>query len=120
MLLLAPARSDGSEAAAGLAPLAAVPVIIVVGGAVTTIWRQEICYWCGAELVHSATGRGKRFCSAKCRIYHRRAVKKWARACDDEALAGQPEPARDFGYPVKIATYEVAPDGTVTKRPRPA
>jgi len=82
----------------------------------TIIHRQEICVWCGSELEHKATGRDKRFCSAKCRVYHKRALKRWAKCCIDATLAGDPEPSQDFGYPVKIARYVVNPDGSVTKR----
>jgi predicted nucleic acid-binding Zn ribbon protein len=84
----------------------------------TTIFRQVHCLWCGAELHHKATGRGREFCSAKCRVYYARALKRHAARCVDAALAGEPEPARDYGYPVEIAHYTVGEDGTVTKRSR--
>jgi hypothetical protein len=85
----------------------------------TTLYRQEHCLWCGAELEHRAAGRGKQFCGARCRVYYQRAVKRHAGQCVDAALAGEPEPARDFGHPIKITSYTVNADGTVTKRRRP-
>jgi endogenous inhibitor of DNA gyrase (YacG/DUF329 family) len=83
------------------------------------IHRQVHCLWCGAELKHKATGRAKEFCSSKCRVYHRRAFKRWIRECVKAALAGDPEPERDFGYPIKIRSYMIGADGSVTKWTRP-
>jgi len=82
----------------------------------TILLRQEICYYCGAELEHQAEGRDKHFCSAKCRVYYARASRRWAKRSIDAVLAGEPEPARDFGYPVQLVRYRVNSDGSVTKR----
>lgn len=86
----------------------------------TTIFRQVHCLWCGAELQHKATGRGKEYCSARCRVYYSRAMKRRAARCVEAALANEPEPERDYGYPVEITHYTVGEDGTVTKRGRSA
>jgi endogenous inhibitor of DNA gyrase (YacG/DUF329 family) len=85
----------------------------------TIIHRQVHCQWCGAELDHAPTGRAKRFCSTRCRVAYNRAMKRHAAACVDAALAGQPEPPRDFGQPVEIRTYAIDDVGNVTKRARP-
>jgi hypothetical protein len=82
----------------------------------TILYRQVRCRWCGAELVHQAEGRSKKYCSAKCRVYNRRAEKRWARKCVDAILAHEPEPARDWGYPIEHGQYRVNTDGSVTKR----
>jgi hypothetical protein len=82
----------------------------------TTLYRQTVCRWCGEELEHAPTGRAREFCSARCRVYFNRALKRHARQCVDAALAGRPEPLRNFGYPVEIRQYVVNPDGTVTRR----
>lgn len=82
----------------------------------TTLYRQTICRWCGAELEHKPNGRDKRFCSAKCRVYWRRASQRWARASVEAILAHEPEPKPDFGYPIDMARYTVHKDGTVTKQ----
>jgi endogenous inhibitor of DNA gyrase (YacG/DUF329 family) len=85
----------------------------------TILYRQVHCLYCGAELEHKAEGRDKSFCSAKCRMYYRRALKRWSARCVDAALAGDPEPEQDFGHPVEIAQYRVNSDGSVTKCSRP-
>lgn len=80
----------------------------------TIIHRQVHCRWCGEELEHRPTGRAREFCSDKCRVYHRRAFKRHARACVDAALAGKPEPECDFGQPIEIRSYVVSSrDGLV-------
>ena len=85
----------------------------------TTIHRLEFCLWCGAELEHRRTGRPRRFCSPGCRAAHNRALKQHARRCVEAALAGQPEPPRDYGQPVSFELYEIDAEGNVTKRERP-
>lgn len=85
---------------------------------VTTICRQAVCQWCGAELAHARTGRPRRFCSTQCRAAYNRAMKRHARACVDAALAGEPEPPRDFGQPARFASYEIDEAGNVTRRAR--
>ncbi len=80
------------------------------------LYRQEICRHCGAELTHKRTGREKVFCSAKCRVYYKRKMVKWARQCVDATLAGHRQPAKDFGYPVQMARFWIHSDGSVTKR----
>jgi hypothetical protein len=82
---------------------------------VTVIQRQTRCLWCGEELEHNATGRAKRYCSAHCRVYYNRARKEYASRCVDAALAGEPEPERDFGYPIELATYLIQDDGSVVR-----
>lgn len=86
-----------------------------------TLARQRICYFCGCELQHKATGRARHFCSTRCRMAHRRAVRDHAERCVDAALAHLPEPPRDFGYPVRLARYAIVGDrlALVTKPPRP-
>jgi len=81
----------------------------------TTLYRQVRCMWGGPPLEHKADGRNREYCSDKCRVYRNRAEKRYARACVDAALAGQPEPARDFGYPVEMSRYRVSSNGAVTK-----
>ena len=84
----------------------------------TTIYRQSVCYHCGAELEHARTGRPKRFCSTRCRVAHRRAMKRWAHKGIDAILAGEPNPARP-GHDVRIECYETDQAGAgVTKRDR--
>ena len=73
-------------------------------------FRQEHCEWCGATLEHKRTGRGRRFCGARCRVGYRRAMIDHARRCVDATLAGLPEPPRDFGRPVRIAQYRIVGD----------
>ena len=90
----------------------------------TTIYRQTHCLWCGRELQHKATGRPRETCCAKHRVALNRARKRYALACVDAALAGEPEPARDFGYPIEIRCYTVtklsgSAGYTVTKHVRP-
>jgi len=85
----------------------------------TTIHRQVHCEWCCEDLDHASTGRAKRFCSTRCRVAYSRAMKRHAAVCVEAALAGQPEPPRDFGQPVKIRAYEIDGAGNVTKRARP-
>lgn len=85
---------------------------------VRRISRQTVCRWCGKELEHSATGRPKEYCSAHCRVYFNRAMKEHASACVDAALAGEPEPERDFGYPIEIKGYLIQPDGTTVREDR--
>jgi hypothetical protein len=85
----------------------------------TVISRQVVCQWCGAELKHANTGRPKRFCSTKCRAAYNRAMKQHAQACVEAALAGEPEPPREFGQPARFAPYEIDEDGDVTKQARP-
>jgi endogenous inhibitor of DNA gyrase (YacG/DUF329 family) len=84
----------------------------------TILHRQTVCRWCGEELEHKATGRARKFCSPRCRVSFNRAMKRYARECIDAALAGRPEPFRNFGYPIEICSYIVNPDGTVTRRER--
>ena len=74
---------------------------------------------CGSELVHLATGRDKKFCGAKCRVAYNRELTRWAKRCNDAALARQPEPERDFGAPIQLASYVIQSDGSVEKRARP-
>lgn len=83
------------------------------------IHRQVHCRMCGKPLEHKRTGRAKEYCSARCRVYYRRALKRWASASVDAALAGDPEPECDFGHPVEIRSFVVSSDGAVTKRDRP-
>jgi hypothetical protein len=81
---------------------------------------------CGKLLEHKATGHAKEFCSARRRVYYRRASKRWESAFVDDVLAGDPEPERDFGHPIKIRSFVASSDGTygmgqavgVTKVPR--
>lgn len=84
---------------------------------VTILYRQVRCYNCGVELEHKAEGRDKRFCNAKCRVYYARASKRWAKRSIDALLAGEPEPERDFCYPVELARYRVNTDGSVSLVP---
>jgi predicted nucleic acid-binding Zn ribbon protein len=86
---------------------------------VTHISRLAHCQMCGADLEHSATGRPKRFCSTRCRLAYHRAMKRHAAACVDAALAGEPEPPRDYGQPIKYTTFEIDDAGNVTKQARP-
>ena len=90
----------------------------------TTVHRQVHCLWCGRELRHQATGRPRETCSTRCRVALNRARKQYAIACVDAALAGEPEPARDFGYPIEIRHYDVtklsgSAGCAVTKHVRP-
>jgi len=59
----------------------------------TTLYRLAICAHCGKDLEHAATGRPRRFCSARCRVAHLRAMRQWARQAVDAIMAGEPEPA---------------------------
>jgi len=77
---------------------------------IKTIHRQVRCLWCGQELEHAPTGRPKRYCCPDHRVRYNRAMKKHARECAEAALAGEPEPERDFGYPIEFATYEIEGD----------
>jgi hypothetical protein len=85
---------------------------------VKTVYRQVRCRWCGKELEHAATGRAKEYCSGHCRVYYNRARKEYASRCVDAALAGEPEPEQDFGYPIELAHYVINDDGTTTRRDR--
>jgi hypothetical protein len=86
---------------------------------VKSISRLARCQWCGAELEHQATGRPRCFCSTRCRVAYNRAVKQHAAACVEAALAGKPEPPRDFGQPAKYTSFEIDDAGNVAKRARP-
>ena len=86
----------------------------------TILYRQTVCRWCGEELQHAPTGRGRKFCSTRCRVYYQRASKRHARKCVDAMLAGRPEPLQRFGYPIEIRQFVVNDDGTVTRRERVA
>lgn len=81
-------------------------------------YRLDICKNCGDPLEHKATGRPRRFCGARCRVAHRRAMKRWAHESIDAILVGDPEPALP-GARVCIEGYEVGADGAVTKRVGP-
>ena len=81
----------------------------------TTILRCDVCRQCGEPLQHKRTGRPKRFCSARCRMAYRRALKRWAHRANDAALAGEQEPAPP-GVEVHIACYTLDQAGNVTKR----
>jgi len=59
-----------------------------------------------------AMGRPRRFCSAKCRVAHNRAFKRWARESVDAALAGKPEPGPP-GKAVELARYETDQAGNL-------
>jgi len=83
----------------------------------STIYRQAVCLWCGAELHHSPKGRPKMFCKGSCRASYNRALKRWARQSIDAVLAGDPEPPPNFAQPVQTARYYVDPHGNVTKWP---
>jgi hypothetical protein len=85
---------------------------------VKTISRMASCQWCGAELEHTKTGRPRQFCSPRCRVAYNHAMKRHARACVETALAGKPEPPRDFGAPIKYTSFEIDDTGNVTKRAR--
>ncbi len=85
----------------------------------TTLYRQIRCKMCGVGLEHKAHGRGRVFCGPACRVAWNRASRRWAAASVDAALAGLPEPARAFGYPVEIGIFDVSECGRVTKRARP-
>jgi excisionase family DNA binding protein len=50
------------------------------------VHRQVYCLWCGKKLEHRSTGRPKKFCSAKCRVYYGRAKKQHARTSAEDAL----------------------------------
>jgi len=80
-----------------------------------TIYRQAKCRQCGATLTHKATGRNKFYCSTKCRVYHARAIKRWAKTCIDALMAGKPEPIAP-GHAIEIAQYTVHSDGTTHRR----
>ena len=82
-----------------------------------TIYRLDVCAHCGDPLEHKPTGRPRRFCSTRCRVAHRRAMKRWAHASVDAIIASDPEPALP-GAASSIQAYDVAGDG-VTKRTRP-
>ena len=84
----------------------------------TTLYRADVCAHCGEPLEHKPTGRPRRFCSTRCRVAHRRAMKRWAHQAVDAALAGDPEPALP-GAETHVQGYTVGGDGTVTKRARP-
>jgi PAS domain S-box-containing protein len=49
------------------------------------VHRQVYCLWCGKKLEHRSTGRPKKFCSAKCRVYYGRAKKQHARTSAEAA-----------------------------------
>ena len=80
----------------------------------TILYRQVYCEWCGAELEHKPVGRDKRFCSPQCHGYWNRANELWARACVDAALAGEPEPRANFGYPRTLGRYRLWSDGHIS------
>jgi len=84
---------------------------------VTTLYRLDVCAHCGDPLEHKPTGRPRRFCSTRCRVAHRRAMKRWAHASVDAIIAGDPEPALP-GAGAHVQRYEVN-DGAVTKHLRP-
>jgi hypothetical protein len=66
-------------------------------------------------LEHKASGRGKQFCGAKCRVYYRRAMRRWSSRVVDAALRGEPEPERDFGHPIQLGRYRVLDDGSLSR-----
>ena len=71
----------------------------------TRRYLQTHCVNCGDALEHKATGRPRRFCSARCRVAHRRAMKRWADESITAILAGEPEPELP-GHAVSIKCYE--------------
>lgn len=83
------------------------------------ISRQVTCLWCGAELVHKAAGRPRRFCSTACRMAYHRAVKQHLDACVEATLTGRPKPPANYGKPSSHARYEIDEAGNVTKLARP-
>ena len=80
--------------------------------------RQTHCLWCGKELEHRSTGRPRKFCSGKCRVYYGRAERQYARTSAEAALRGAPQPPRDFGYPIELAPYAAGGDGDAMERHR--
>jgi hypothetical protein len=45
-------------------------------------------------------------------------MKAHAAACVEAALAGKPEPPKDYGQPIEFRHFEVDDAGRVTKQPR--
>lgn len=85
---------------------------------VTRVHRQVRCRWCGEELEHAATGRPRAYCGASCRVAFNRARRRHSARVVEAALAGDPEPEADYGYPIDMATYVIEEDGTTTRQER--
>lgn len=66
------------------------------------------CLACGEPLPEQATtGRRRRFCNAACRMRYHRGLKRWAKRAVDAALAGEPEPPKDYRAETHIHWTEV-------------
>lgn len=61
--------------------------------------RFDICRVCGERLDIDHIGRRRKFCSAACRQKNYREEKKWTKKAVDAALAGEPEPPKDWLHP---------------------